>query len=132
MTIQNRTVAQITASGALRRLGACQSIPIALSYRLACLMRLFAEAEKLFHDTRQKIIEKYGDRDESGNLIVINNNYHFSENVEQVQSDINELMELDSDIDIEPLEIELSDMPEGILSAVDIIALEPIIKMTSD
>lgn len=77
-----------------------KSMPISLAAKFLRLADELTKENEFIEKQRIGIIEKYGDKDEQGNLDVQDGNVKFSnpENAEKAQQELNELSELEVDI----------------------------------
>ena len=76
-----------------------KSMPIKLTAKLLRLADDLTKENNFIEKQRRDIIEKYGDKDENGELIITNGNVTFSnENLLKAQEDLNELSNLEVDI----------------------------------
>ena len=74
-------------------------MPIALAAKLLRLSDDLSKENSYIEKQRLSIIEKYGDKDENGQLKVINGQVTFSnDNAEKVQQELSELSELEVEI----------------------------------
>ena len=65
----------------------------------------------IYEDSRQKIIEKYCDKDEEGKPIIENNCFTFRKKNEEFNKDFNDLNSIENEINIEKLTLdELEDV----------------------
>ena len=65
----------------------------------------------IYEDGRQKIIEKYCDKDKEGNPIIENGCYIFKEKNEQFNKDFNDLNDIENEVEIETMTLdELEDI----------------------
>ena len=77
-----------------------KTMPIKLAAKLLRLADELTKENTLIEKQRMDIIEKYGDKDEQGELNIKDGNVTFKnkENAEQVQKELNELSELEIEI----------------------------------
>ena len=77
-----------------------KSMPISLAAKFLRLADELTKENEFIEKQRIGIIEKYGDKNEQGNLDVQDGNVKFSnpENAEKAQQELNELSELEVDI----------------------------------
>ena len=77
-----------------------KSMPISLAAKFLRLADELTKENEFIEKQRICIIEKYGDKNEQGNLDVQDGNVKFSnpENAEKAQQELNELSELEVDI----------------------------------
>lgn len=97
----------INSQGPLQTLMAAQ-LPIAISYRLSRAMRQINEELKEFYATHKVLVEKYGEHDNEGKLIIDKENNSIpicTEYQELFQSEMAKLLAVEIHIDIEPINI---------------------------
>ena len=83
------------------------------AYTVAKILRQVENEFSLFNETRQKLVNQYGAKDENGNLKINpeTNEYIFeNENVETVMNEINTM--LDSNVSLNANKIKLSDIED--------------------
>lgn len=80
-------------------------------FQIARLIKLVDEELNTLDTTRQQIIEKYGDKDENGNLIIANNGQaHVSiENAEACNQEFYDLLTTEVNIDTSPIPLSCFD-----------------------
>jgi len=91
---------------------AAQSLPIILdreipareAFLFARLSAQLSQELKIFEETRFKLIEKYGERDDNGNLIQEDNHYKISD-PEAFQKEYNELLNHEIEVTFDPIDI---------------------------
>lgn len=86
-----------------------------VAYKLARIAREVDKESQLFNDERNKLIEKYAERDEEGNFKPNENGQIYVdvtnlERVEQFTNEINELLETEIEVNAEKLS--LNDLDE--------------------
>lgn len=97
----------INSQGPLQTLMAAQ-LPIAISYRLSRAMRQINEELKEFYATHKVLVEKYGEHDSEGKLIIDKENNSIpicTEYQELFQSEMAKLLAVEIHIDIQPINI---------------------------
>lgn len=104
-----------------------QKLPIRLSYKISKLIKQLMGEYKDFEEARITICQKYCNRDEKGNPIMINNTFTFNENINLI-NEMNELLNIDLNIDFSPLL--LSELEENNikLSPQELTGLDKIIE----
>lgn len=76
-----------------------KSMPVKLTAKLLRLSDELTKENNFIEKQRRTIIEKYGDKDENGELIINNGSVTFSsENSSKAQEELNELANLEVDI----------------------------------
>ncbi|MDD4781936.1 MAG: hypothetical protein PHT02_15225 [Tissierellia bacterium] len=99
-----------------------KELSIKTSYKLSKLGKLIIDEYKLFEETRMKIIDKYGDKDEEGNIIQNDNKITIpKENLDSFNKEFNELMDIEVKFDFEPISIDK--LGEINISPIDLMVL---------
>ena len=83
-----------------------QELPVKVSFRLLSLIKQLDEKLKAFEDSRVTLIKKYGENLEDGGFKVKD------ENLEVFQSDLNEL--LTEEIELDFVSIDINSLPDSI------------------
>lgn len=106
-----------------------QKMPMSLAYKLSKLYRKSKEDETFYQEKLREILYKYGELDEQGNLIPIDDGKGIKIKPDQQTeclADINELQDTISDIQFDPLTLdELKDLevaPSDIEGIIEFIA----------
>ena len=88
-----------------------QSFKGSLAFKIARLARELDTEMKTFNEERQKIIQKYGNKDENGELIVDENgNVKFDNaNIEEINQDFSSLLETELEINADKLPMDSID-----------------------
>lgn len=100
-----------------------------VAYRVAKLLKKVEEEFTLFNDSRQKVVDTYGERDENGNLAINpeTNEYVFSdENFKLVTDEINAI--LDNTVTINANKLQLTDIEDLDFTPAEMVALTPFIE----
>lgn len=86
-----------------------KDIPIKVSYRLSKLIKQIEDEYKTFTIQRNKIIEKYGEKDEKNNLVKASDHSIAIKPglVDECKKDFDELNSIECEIDFSPVSIEL-------------------------
>lgn len=90
-----------------------KKLPISILYILSRNMKQLKEVSEDFESARQELLNKYGEKDETGNLAIKNNRISIPKEVEE--NFLNELKELE-DVDIS---ISLQKIPMSSIFALD-------------
>ncbi len=95
------------------------------AYKTAKMLNAIEKEYQLFQDARTKLIEKYGQRGDDGNLkIDENGNYSVSnENLIAFNKELNEMLEEKVTLNANPLNVE--ELEEANFTPADMIALTP-------
>ena len=88
-----------------------QSFKGSLAFKIARLARELDTEMKTFNEERQKIIQKYGNKDENGELIVDENgNVKFDNaNIEEINQEFSSLLETELEINADKLPMDSID-----------------------
>lgn len=133
LTLKNSDLEALVASDGLSNLKGNKDLPIAFSFRLADLMGKLQSTIKAYVDQKKKLIEKYGDKDKEGKLIQASPGmFMFTTKAQWFQKEFTELLSLEFTLACKKLQIAMKDVPQGVISADDIIALAPIIDFEDD
>lgn len=98
-----------------------------VAYWIAKLVTEINKEYTIFNDTRKKLIEKYGKRDEEGNLITINDNFELQEEyIQEFNEQINELLNETVELNINPIDI--NDLEEFKFKPNEMALLMPFVK----
>ena len=106
-----------------------QPLPIKIAYQVARLIRELDKESTTFDESRRKIIEKYAERDESGEykLTEDGNIIIKPEDIEMCNREMTELLETSIEINVEPLNINNFTATE--LTPAQMLSLEPFFDM---
>lgn len=147
LTILNSDLEALVTSEGLGNLKQSKNLPITFSFRLADLMGKLQPTIKAYVDQKQKLVEKYGDKDKEGKLIQTEPGLYTFKKQKQAQwfqKEFTELLNLELTLDCAKLRLSVKDIPvkksiicphckkgfdqaEGVVSADDIAALRSII-----
>ena len=87
-----------------------QSLPIKISYLISKNIVKISDELKIYNEERQKLINKYGKKDENDKLIVDKNNQvTFGENTASWNKDFSELLSIENEVDIKTFSIDKLD-----------------------
>ena len=88
-----------------------QSFKGSLAFKIARLARELDTEMKTFNEERQKIIQKYGNKDENGELIIDENgNVKFDNaDIEEINQDFSSLLETELEINADKLPMDSID-----------------------
>lgn len=98
-----------------------------VAFQIARILRYIDEELKSFNEARSNLIEVYGERDESDNLVMDeNNNYKIQKDkITELNQEIEEL--LNTSIQINADAINIKDIENENFTPADILLLEPFI-----
>lgn len=95
------------------------------------IYKLIAAAEKemnAFQDTRMKVVQKYAEKDENGEMVVKNDEYKIPDDqMENFTNEINEL--LMSEVELNASPIPLEDLDAANFKPTEMIIMEPFLKI---
>lgn len=99
-----------------------------VAFQIARILRYIDEELKSFNEARSNLIEVYGERDKSGNLVMDeNNNYKIQKDkITELNQEIEEL--LNTSIQINADAINMKDIENEDFTPADILLLEPFIE----
>ena len=99
------------------------SLPVKVSYKLSKLVAKLQPELDIFNKEKDKLIEKYGEKDDKGNWTIKQD----SENMPKFVEEINELTEMEVNIDFgdgKPFEkISVADLGDVKIEAQDLLSL---------
>lgn len=96
-----------------------------VAYNIAKIMKQVENEFNLFNDARQQVIEKYGEKDDNGELKINEetNEYVFTpENLKSVSEELNML--LDQSVSINANKIKVEDLDTLGFTPVEMVAIE--------
>lgn len=124
MKFTNSQIEIIIGSKAYEEVMANSKMPIRVKFELKKLDSKIREVAKIYLELKQKVIEKYCDKDSEGNPIVKNQQYTFSNPSKEFVDEINQLLNLESEIEFEKIKIKIDDLSELNINARDLFVLE--------
>lgn len=127
LVLKNSDIEMLVNSPGLEALKQDKDLPISFSFKLANLLGKLQPTIVAYSAQKQKLIDKYGDRDKTGKLIQENGLFRFTVKVKWFQKDFNELLNLEFTLDSEKIPISMKDIPKGVISTNDILSLKPFI-----
>jgi len=108
-----------TQESALIKLCKSNQLPTKVSYWLSRILKELTPLNKLYLEEKQKLIEKWCDRDEEGKIILQNDMIFFKEHMKEFNLDITELVSIESELPFNKIEIPLDKIPEGLINSYD-------------
>lgn len=102
-----------------------KELSMSTSYSIVKNIRSVEEEYKIITDKKNKLVNKYGVKDKSGELVTLENGNIKLNDVESFAKDLDELMEIDSNISL--IKIKFNDLSGIKLSPKAIMFLEPIL-----
>ncbi|KKN52725.1 hypothetical protein LCGC14_0609620 [marine sediment metagenome] len=106
----------VNSDASLQSLFTCRELSVKISYRLSKLIRKITTELQDFYEARTKLFNQYGETDEEGRITIP------SKNVGVFQEEIDSI--LDEEIELQFIKVSLSDIPDGVLHALDYFNLE--------
>ena len=95
------------------------------------LYKLISAAEKeigTFQDTRMKVVQKYAEKDENGEMIVNENEYKIADGqIEAFTNEINELLMSEVELNVSPIPLE--DLDAADFKPTEMVIMEPFLKV---
>lgn len=104
-----KNIELINAVGGLRKLNEA-SLPIKLSYKVTKNIMTIEGELAVYNAEKQKLINKYGEKDSKGELIMDENNQVNIVDIVGWTNDINELENVENDISIEKIDLDSIDI----------------------
>ena len=99
------------------------------AYNIAKIMKQVDNEFTLFNEARQKVVDKYGEKDENGNLKINadTNEYIFADkNLEAVTKEINEI--LDSEVELNANKLTIDDLEDLKLTPTEMASIIELIE----
>lgn len=100
-----------------------QDLPVKQAYRLSKLAKAVQAEIKELNEHRERLIKKYGERDEKGNLAV-------KSRVDEFQNEFTPI--LDEEVELSFIPLDMNDVDGLKVSPLDIANLEPFIDEKSE
>ena len=104
-----KNIELINAVGGLRKLNEA-SLPIKVSYKVTKNIMTIEKELAVYNAEKQKLINKYGEKDSKGELIMDENNQVNIIDIVSWTNDINELENVENDISIEKIDLDSIDI----------------------
>ena len=104
-----KNIELINAVGGLRKLNEA-SLPIKISYKVTKNIMTIEGELAVYNAEKQKLINKYGEKDSKGELIMDENNQVNIVDIVGWTNDINELENVENDISIEKIDLDSIDI----------------------
>lgn len=126
LIIKNSDVEKLEATDAFHHLCSCRDLPSEMSFPLKVAKPIFEQLFQAYRQQKMELIEKYGDRDEKGELISPTPNaFRFTKRIEEFQNEYIKFLQLETEINFKRLTIVLKeDVPDKYFSTNDQEALE--------
>lgn len=103
----------------LIRLCKCDQLPAKISYKLSIVLRDISSLSKIYSEERQKLIEKWCDKNEDGSNKIQAGFASLSENKVKFNEEFCELLNVENELTINRIEIKLDELPTGIINSYD-------------
>ena len=126
MRIKNHILERLANSTALFVLMNSKELPVRVSFQLATFWKNLEKPLQTYLNEKQKLINKYADKNEKNEPIKVGNEFKVQENWAAFKKDFEELLELESEVLGERLIIKIETLPDKPLSPQDIITLKDI------
>lgn len=98
------------------------------SFMISRVLRALNTETESFNKTREEVLKKYAETDETGEMIVSEGNVKIRDGeMEAFQKEINELLYAELDVDVKPIPVDWLDDVK--LTPQEMIVLEPFISM---
>ena len=133
MKIKCGKIEEIITSNIIRRLDECADFPISVSVKLSEFLIELSGKIDTFIKNRNRLIERYAERDSNGNLKSDERGMCiFGNNLDKYAEEITELYNTELSMKCDVLTIKMSDVPIGLLSPRDIRILKGIVEFIED
>lgn len=136
--IKNSAIETALSSGAFNKLVTSEKVAnsVSLSWNISKFQKFFDEAAKLYSEQKQKLIDKFAEKGEDGKPKVTpiqgeegRVRFNFTDgNAEKFTKSFSELLDLVSPLS-HKLQLNVKDIPSGVLSPTDFTALEGIVEI---
>jgi uncharacterized protein (DUF342 family) len=108
-----------------------KELPIKLSYSLSKLIKNLESEYKILMEKRNKLIDKYAERDDKNNFVITNESGRQmtkikNEFIDECQGKLQELFSIEIEIDFEPIPIDL--LGDISISPKDLLVLDKFIQ----
>lgn len=102
-----------------------EKIPFKSAVKIATNIEKLKIINEQFENKRTELIKEYGEKDENGEVIVMDDNRIKIENVEAFNSSFNKILQEEFDLELE--ELSMNDLEEIKVSANDIYSISEIL-----
>ena len=102
------------------------ALPVKASYAIAKNIKKIEKEIEVYNEERAKLLDKYGEKDEDGNLVVSEeqNIKIVPENVEKWNKDLNELLDIEVEVDIHKLKFSVLEESGTVMSISGIHSID--------
>lgn len=125
MKIKNEVL--LNSVQVLRKLNAAE-LPVKLSYKLAKNIKNIEKELALYEEEKQKLIAKYGEKDEAGKIKQNDDGTINILDTEKWNNDIKELLAIETDISIEKINIDELGKSDFKITPADLGLIDYLIK----
>ena len=101
-----------------------QKLNIKTAYKLSKLIKIVIAELDIFRENHVKLLDRYADKDEVGEFIIINHKYQIDD-LDNFNKEYQDLVNIEINIDIEPFTF--NDLLEITFTAQDMLLLEKFI-----
>ncbi len=129
ITVKNEIFEVPKVLEGLNKLANSKEIPVKVSFKLIKLLKVFDENYRIYMQAKKRVLDIYADKDDSGQpkfdqngTAVVND-----ENRVPLMKDLFDLWQVEIDLPLDLIPVKISSLPEGLLSASDLIFLETFI-----
>ena len=117
-----------SVSAVFKKIALNTRFPMRTAFSIAKLYDQYLKAEKVFDSMRTALITKYADKYDKGNPKLLQGRYTFSnDNGKEFEREWRELLDCETDIKGQVLQVKTSEVPADLLCPADILALQPFI-----
>lgn len=120
-----------TQEHGLTKLSRTNKIPTKVAYWAARLLVKITQEAGIYSKERQKLVDEFCDKDDQGKPVEAGpGQVKMVEHRAEFIAEMTKLTETEITIDIHKIPLKLAEIPDGVLSGVDIIGLFPFITFT--
>lgn len=117
----------------LNKLSRANGLPTKISYAVSRMMRKFNMELEVYSKERLKLALEFCDKDDKGEPISVGvGQIKMLERRKEFAEEMNKLLQVEIELDIEKVKIKLSDIPDGTLSAMDLLEVEPFVEIEEE
>lgn len=116
----------VNSVGILKKIGQC-NLKATAAFKVSKLLKEVDKELSSFRDARQKIMEKYCEKDENGNIKYLGDDPQIKEGyVADYNTEATELLDMNVEMLVEP--IRLSDIENVSLTPIELMSIENLIQ----
>ena len=112
----------------LNRLLSNRDVAVSISFALSKFLKLMTPINEAYVETKKQLVERLADKDKEGKPAVEGDVYSIKENLEEFNAEFKKLVEIESDIAMEVIQIHEGDIPKGLINAYEFAQLDGIIE----